>query len=315
VTIKKTISAVVFALCVVSAFFMPSFAFASSGEQEVLSVDAAWIEGEMLKINVTNVNTGKKQKLELHLEDYTNSSEYISIQAVDTEGNKSNVVQVKNPYYKPEETTQAEETTETAETTTKSDGAAETAIPNNGKSAFTPAGNGEVMDNADENDGKEFFTIKTKDKNVFYLIVDRQRGNENVYLLNSVSESDLMALAEKGGTGTVSAIPEQTAEQTEQTETAAEQEQSKSDTGGGMGTIFLIFIVVGVVGGVGYYFKIYKPKHSDNDTDNDEEINSYDEDGRDEDSYEKDFYDDDYNEFLSDDNYDENASEKENSEE
>ena len=297
-----------FVLCITSTFFMPISTFASMGEQNVLNVDAAWIEGEMLKIDMTNVNTGKKQKLELHLEDYTNSSEYISIQAIDTVGNKSNVVQVKNPYYKPEETTKAEEITETTTVeaaTKKSDKVTETGIPNNKKSAFTPAGNGEVMDNANENDGKEFFTIKTKDGNVFYLIIDRQRGSENVYLLNSVSESDLMALAEKDGTSAISAIPEQTVEKTEQTETEAEEIQSKSDTNSSIGTIVLIIVIIAIVGGVGYYFKIYKPKHSDNYTDNDE-------DSENEDDYEKDFYNDNYNEYLSDDY---NASEKENFEE
>ena len=46
---------------------------------------------------------------------------------------------------------------------------------------FTPPGTGTVVDNASDNDGKEFYTIKTEDGSVFYLIIDRQRNVENVY--------------------------------------------------------------------------------------------------------------------------------------
>jgi len=60
---------------------------------------------------------------------------------------------------------------------------------------FTPSGTGTVADNATDGDGKEFFTIMTPDENTFYLVIDRQRGTENVYLLNAVTEADLLSLA------------------------------------------------------------------------------------------------------------------------
>ena len=62
---------------------------------------------------------------------------------------------------------------------------------------FTPDGTGTVVDNATDEDGKEFFTITTADEAVFYLVIDRQRSTENVYFLNAVTVSDLMALAEQ----------------------------------------------------------------------------------------------------------------------
>lgn len=62
---------------------------------------------------------------------------------------------------------------------------------------FTPAGTGTVIDNATDEDGKEFYTIMTPSENVFYLIIDKQREQENVYFLNAVTEKDLLALAEK----------------------------------------------------------------------------------------------------------------------
>lgn len=64
-------------------------------------------------------------------------------------------------------------------------------------SPLTPEGQGTVLDNAGEEDGKEFFTFKTPSEHVFYLVIDRQRNGENVYFLNAVTESDLMELAEK----------------------------------------------------------------------------------------------------------------------
>ena len=63
---------------------------------------------------------------------------------------------------------------------------------------FTPEGTGTVLDNATDQDGKEFFTITTAEEAVFYLVIDRQRGAENVYFLNAVTVADLLALAEPG---------------------------------------------------------------------------------------------------------------------
>jgi hypothetical protein len=58
---------------------------------------------------------------------------------------------------------------------------------------FTPAGSGTVTDYATDGDGKEFYTITTPDDTVFYLVIDRQRGAENVYFLNAVQEHNLLA--------------------------------------------------------------------------------------------------------------------------
>jgi len=274
-TIKKILSLFILTLFT-SAFFMPLSAYASMGEEvkEALKVNAAWIEDEMLQVDVTNINTGENQKLEVQLKDYTSESEYVSVQAVDADGNKSNIVQIKNPYYKAEEVVDKNKTNKPADKieTEKTD---EPAKENN-KNAFTPAGTGEVMDNAKDGDGKEFFTIKTKSDNVFYLIVDRQRESDNVYLLNAVSESDLVALAEKGEDTSISAVPEP--EITEQTESAAETEEAKTSSapGSNLSAVVLIFIAVIIVGGVGYYIKIYKPKHSDSSVSHDEDFDGED---------------------------------------
>jgi len=272
VTIKKNIFLLILVLFI-SAFFMPLSLYASTGEvKEALKVNTAWIEGEMLQVDVTNINTGENQKLEVQLKNYTSDSEYVSVQAVDPDGNKSNIVQIKNPYYKAEKSDNKNENSKTDKPTDKSENS-KTNEPQkeNNKNAFTPEGTGEVMDNAKDGDGKEFFTIKTKSDNVFYLIIDRQRENDNVYLLNAVSESDLVALAEKGEDKSVSAVPESESE--EQTEPATETEETKQDSSSGNNlSVILIFIAVILAGGIGYYIKIYKPKHSDNGVGDEEDF-------------------------------------------
>ena len=59
------------------------------------------------------------------------------------------------------------------------------------KIPFTIAGNGEVEDNIVDDPSKEFFTVKTKDGNTFFLVIDRARTSENVYMLSMIDEYDL----------------------------------------------------------------------------------------------------------------------------
>jgi hypothetical protein len=56
-------------------------------------------------------------------------------------------------------------------------------------------GTGTVIENStDTPEKREFFTIKTPAGNVFYIVVDKQKTGENVYLLTPVTEADLAAL-------------------------------------------------------------------------------------------------------------------------
>lgn len=159
--------------------------------------------------------------------------------------------------------------------------------------AFTPEGTGTVLDEATgEGDDKQFYTITTEAGNVFYLIIDGKRDDNNVYFLNGVTEADLMALAEKGD-GSVSVIPAaevctctekceagkvNTAcpvckndlkgctgkEKPAETEEPAQTEQPKKDNGSA-GTIIFIIVALLAVGGVGYYVKIVRPKQQAED--------------------------------------------------
>ena len=125
---------------------------------------------------------------------------------------------------------------------------------------FTPDGTGTVVDNATDEDGKEFFTITTADEAVFYLVIDRQREAENVYFLNAVTVADLMALAEPG--------PEP-----EAPPPVTEPEPQKS---GGAGMLLAALAVLALGGGAGWYFKIYRPKQQ-KAAEPEEDYSSYDE--------------------------------------
>jgi len=170
---------------------------------------------------------------------------------------------------------------------------------------LTPDGQGTVLDNATEADGKEFFTITTPDENVFYLVIDRQKESENVYFLNAVTESDLMALAEKdkedaaATAPTVTPVPEPEPEPActcqEKCEAGAvntdcpvcllshkdcegeapapsevekEAEPEKKHAGG----VIFVLLAVLAAGGAGYYLKIYKPKHEMDDAEDFDEL-------------------------------------------
>lgn len=161
--------------------------------------------------------------------------------------------------------------------------------------AFTPDGTGTVLDEATGEDGdKQFYTITTEGGNVFYLIVDGKRDSQNVYFLNAVTESDLMALAEKDSGNSASSIPSAevctctekcaagevdtacpvcrndlkgcTGKEAEPSETEEPAEPEKPEKGGGsVGTILFIVIALLAVCGAGYYVKIVRPKQQAED--------------------------------------------------
>ena len=190
--------------------------------------------------------------------------------------------------------------------TGKTEGGASSSQPVNEERApapLTPDGQATVIDNATDEDGKEFYTIVTPAENVFYLIIDKQRETENVYFLNAVTESDLLALAEKDEeTGSapepVTPAPEKCSCKTKceagavntkcpvckldlsgcegakpeapapDTETSQKEAPKKNNTG----AMVIVVLVILAVGGAGYYFKVVKPKKELDDADDFEDI-------------------------------------------
>ncbi len=182
--------------------------------------------------------------------------------------------------------------------------------------ALTPDGQGTVVDNVTDQDSKEFFTFTTPSDNTFYLVIDKQRESKNVYFLNAVTESDLLALAEKdkeAEDSNVSAIPDPEPVCTCKDKCAPGEVNTdcpvciltrKDCTGkapavdpdgdkdpekpekGGSSTMILVVLAALAVGGVGYYLKIYKPKHDLDDAEDFDELTGGDEETVDEDELE-----------------------------
>jgi hypothetical protein len=69
----------------------------ASGESETLNVDEVWLTGDTLHIAVTDIVSGERcVALELNLRDYAKSGdEYVSVQATNSGGSVSNVIQFK----------------------------------------------------------------------------------------------------------------------------------------------------------------------------------------------------------------------------
>ena len=270
-------------LCV-GAFLFPTTAHASpNGNTPTVT---AVVEGEVLRIEASGGFLGveaifiNEQRFNFRVDGVLNvdlltlrDSEAISIYAVDFAGNTSNVVTVLNPHYIGLEAPQP---------TPQPDPPQGIPVTPSGSNPFTPAGQASVLDNAVSDDEKEFFTFTTPAGNVFFLIVDRQRGTDNVYFLNAVTEQDLIALAEQSGNQISGSdgIPVSTAPQTPDNgqpddSEPVEVDPPAADSGGGNGTMIFLLVAIAVAGAAGYYLKVVRPKQqasSDyDDEDEDEE--------------------------------------------
>lgn len=284
-------------------------AYAAETDTENLEIDSVSVVGDSLLLSVTNKLTGDKSVLEVSLEGYDETEQYITLRATDAEGNTSASVKIGNPNYTPPpDVSYAPETDGGASGSSgPGDGSNEPAggdsqvpgfqVPTPTPNPFTPAGEGEVINNAEEvKDEKEFFVITTKDEKTYYLVVDKQRESDNVYLLDTVTARDLLSLAEGDGEEAVesgNAVPTPTPTPTptpilEPTPLPAPTPQPTPQSGTGAGQILFVVVGILIIGGVAYYFKIYKPRHkkfSDDDEPDDDipELPEYDDDEEDED--------------------------------
>ena len=117
------------------------------------------------------------------------------------------------------------------ETQTAQEPPAETESQPETQNPFSTDGTGTVVDNATDEDGKEFYTITTPDENIFYLVIDKQKTTDNVYFLNAVTKADLLPLAEKSEEETETPVPEPEPEpEPEPPEEVMEPEPDAPDT-------------------------------------------------------------------------------------
>lgn len=139
---------------------------------------------------------------------------------------------------------------------------------------FTADGNGTLQDEANSSQNKLFYTVTTKNNNTFFLIIDKDRTSDNVYMLSMIDESDLQDFIEEEETETADIsqsqnlpttssgadTPESTeeSENTEETEDAKESLTEKSNSNSPLGYILLILLAIGAVSA--YYVLKIRPK-------------------------------------------------------
>ena len=246
---------------------------------ESMIVNATWLDDGLLRIDVLDSETGNISSLAVRLDDFvidTSKSPYILIQAVDMDGNLSGIIQVSNPFYVPFAPVDEPD----SDYFSHDDSDIDSDYDTYQSPGLTPDGTGTVVDNVVTQNEIEFFTVFTEDGNEFFLVVDRQRNTDNVYLLNAVTEADLMALAHRScntidGPAT-SVIPpiEELIPPQEVQPTPSPVPEATPEPQANLGSNTNLFLILGIaviVGVAGYYFKIVRPKkNADFDDDEDE---------------------------------------------
>ena len=248
---------------IIGIFFMSVTARAGGGAQTPLSI-AVWIDGGYLHVlaaeedSIATVYINQSHVgyiaggVSVVAKDYADSIGKLAVYAADKNGNTSNTVILHV----------ADDPDVSVETPPPT--------PTPPPKPLTPDGTGTVLDNAESGDGKEFYTITTANKNVFYLIIDRQRTNDNVYFLNPVTERDLLALADVSQVTGIPLITEMpvptatpTAAATPEVSQTATPEPVPEESGGVNPQLIMALLLVGAGFVAAYYFLVIRPKRQD----------------------------------------------------
>ncbi|PHG56615.1 CD1107 family mobile element protein [Bacillus toyonensis] len=111
---------------------------------------------------------------------------------------------------------------------------------------------------------KAFYTITDKDSNVFYLIVDLDKTQNNVYFLSDVKKTTLdgtaTATASKDGTSVKPNVPNQKQAEADKTVINTQSASEKSKEESNNNSFLLIVLVLAGVGVTLYYFLVMKKK-------------------------------------------------------
>ena len=181
---------------------------------------------------------------------------------------------------------------------------AEPTLPSlGGLGGLTPDGNlsliddilgGALFSSEDvDNSQMQFVTVESKSGNVFYLVIDHSTGD--VYFLNLVDESDLLALLEDEGyevecdckvkcaPGEVNTdcpvcrtdLNECTGEEPEPTPEPSEAHEAEADDGEGFKVAALLPIALIIVLGAGGVYYILKVRKRKPDTSGDTDLDDY----------------------------------------
>lgn len=140
-------------------------------------------------------------------------------------------------------------------------------LPEGTSQPFSIAGNGEVLDDIEDGD-KEFYTITTQNNNQFFIVIDKARASENVYMLSRVDEADLAEFIEGYTQPTATPAPQVIIQQPtpEPTPQAIVPEPEEED-GGNTASYALAGVAALVFIAGAYYFKVYKPRREEGEYD------------------------------------------------
>ena len=138
------------------------------------------------------------------------------------------------------------------------------------ESPFTTAGNGDLGDEVLSSGEKDFYTIHTKNNNTYYLVIDHSGSTDNVYMLSMIDENDLAEFLSEAEETEESAsavvLPEEEETVTpviseEESEEAAEEEAEEKEEESQSPMALIVLAVLGIAA-AGYYFKVYRPRHT-----------------------------------------------------
>lgn len=264
----------------------------------------AGIEGELLYVEADDATSGvyaiyvnghkftdlNEGKLTVNIKDYDSVYEYVTIHAYDHAGNRSGSYKIKNPYYvNPEKRENKEDQSVNNPASIKPSAptsATATVVEHTGMDGKTDTINAPSNEDEDSDDnnessysdsGKEFYTIATATDKVFYLVIDKDRSQENVHLLTEVNENDLLNFVNYSGEPVTQGDlplytvdpevvdankPEAEEDDVINVPEEPEVEEPKKEVTANNNSLLLI-AVIAVIAGVGLYFFKKKGKKSD----------------------------------------------------
>ena len=163
---------------------------------------------------------------------------------------------------------QANENAEQAETAEQVIEEQPTEQPATEGTPFSTPGNGQLVDDKENDSSKQFLTVQTKNGNTFYMVIDRSSNTENVYMMSLVDENDLAEFLDetekdKETEESTVVIPETTPETTP---AAEEETEVKKEEKSGMNVKGLAAIVVAAIlgfAGIAVYKKHGRSKDED----------------------------------------------------
>lgn len=140
----------------------------------------------------------------------------------------------------------------------------------------TMQGNGTVVDYTTSG-SKAFYTIVDTEQNTFYLIIDMDKTQNNVYFLKDVKQSDL------DGVATTSNSSESVAPTPPPNLAEPEAEVQPEESNSGLGFALIVLLLAGI-GVAAYYFLVMRKRHQnkEEETEDDEMSEYYDDDFEDE---------------------------------